>query len=96
NGRTGKAQCHCLPAGILREVGFDKAVVTIKEDDIILMMSDGVISEGTDWIYAELEAFQDGSAKQLAEHIANAARRRRTDGHSDDITVMAAILDKAI
>ena len=33
---------------------------------------------------------------ELAEKIASGARRRRTDGHDDDITVMAAILEKAV
>ena len=96
NGRTGIAECKSLPAGILHEVGFDKAIVTLREDDILLMMSDGVCSEGTDWICAEVEAFGDGGAKQLADRIATAARRRRRDGHDDDITVFAAIIEKAV
>ena len=53
-------------------------------------------TEGTDWICAELEAFKGGGAKQLSERIATAARRRRRDGHDDDITVFAAILEKAV
>ena len=60
------------------------------------MMSDGVCSDGTDWICAEVEAFKDGGAKQLSERIATSARRRRQDGHDDDITVFAAIVEKAI
>ncbi len=96
NGRTGRAECKSLPAGILHEVGFDKATVTLREDDILLMMSDGVCSEGTDWICAEVEAFGDGGAKQLSERIATVARRRRQDGHDDDITVFAAIIEKAV
>lgn len=96
NGRTGRAECKSLPAGILHDVGFDKATVTLQEDDILLMMSDGVCSDGTDWICAEVEAFKDGGAKQLSERIATSARRRRQDGHDDDITVFAAIVEKAI
>ena len=96
NGRTGRAECHSLPAGILHEIGFDRAFVTLSEDDILLMMSDGATSDGTDWICAEIESFKGGNAKQLATHIAESARRRRKDGHDDDITVFAAILGKAI
>lgn len=95
NGRTGKAQSTSLPAGILREVGFDRATVSLKEHDILLMMSDGVTAMGTDWICAELEAFRGDDAQALAERIAHGARQRRNDGHDDDITVMAAILKKA-
>ena len=96
NGHTGRAECRSLPAGILHEVGFDKATVTLAEDDILLMMSDGVCTDGTDWICAEVEAFHDGGAKQLADRIATGARRRRKDGHDDDITVFAAIIEKAV
>lgn len=95
SGRAGKAQSTSLPAGILRGVSFDKAVITMKKGDIILMMSDGAVSEGTDWISAEVEAWGDGSAQALAERISQCARRRRTDKKQDDITVIAAILKTA-
>lgn len=96
SGRTGRAECKSLPAGILNDVGFDRARVTLKENDILLMMSDGVCSDGTDWICAEIEAWEGAGARQLSERIASAARRRRHDGHDDDITVFAAILEKAV
>ncbi len=95
SGRAGKAQSTSLPAGILRGVSFDKAVITMKKGDIILMMSDGAASEGTDWISAEVEAWTDGSAQALAERISKCAKRRRTDKKQDDITVMAAIIKTA-
>lgn len=95
SGRAGKAQSTSLPAGILRGVSFDRAVITMKKGDIILMMSDGAVSEGTDWISAEVESWTDGSAQALAERIAGCARRRRTDKKEDDITVIAAILKTA-
>jgi hypothetical protein len=67
----------------------------MKKGDIILMMSDGAASEGTDWISAEIEGWNDGSAQALAERISKCARRRRTDKKEDDITVIAAILKTA-
>ncbi len=94
-GRTGKAQSTSLPAGIIREIGFDKATVKIHSGDILLMMSDGVTAQGTDWIYEELENWGNGTAQALSERIANEAKRRRTDGHEDDITVIAAIIERA-
>jgi stage II sporulation protein E len=94
-GKTGKAVSTSLPVGILRDIGFDRAAIKLKQGDILLLMSDGAVSEGTDWIRAELEAWRDGSAEDLAEHISECARRRRTDDHEDDITVIAAILEKA-
>lgn len=94
SGRTGKAQSSSLPVGILRDIGFDKATIRLKKGDILLMLSDGAVSEGTEWICAELEAWGDGDAKELSEHIAMCAKRRREDNHEDDITVMAAIIEK--
>ena len=96
SGRTGKAQSTSLPAGILRDIGFDRANVSLKAGDVVVMMSDGAAAAGTEWICAELESYKGGSAQQLAEKIAAGARRRRDDGHDDDITVMAAILEKAV
>lgn len=96
SGRTGKAESRSLPVGILRDIGFDKATIRMKVGDILLLMSDGATSEGTDWIRAELEAWQDGDAEDLAEHICECARRRRSDNHEDDITVMAAIMRHAV
>lgn len=96
SGRTGKAESTSLPAGILREVSFDKAVVKCKEGDVVVLMSDGAVCEGTEWIREEIEAFSDGTAEQLSERICEGAKRRRTDGHEDDITVMTAIIKKAV
>lgn len=96
SGKTGKAESTSLPAGILREIGFDKAAVKCKIGDIIVLMSDGATSEGTDWIRAEIESWQDGSAQDLAEHLCACAKRRRTEKRQDDITVLCAILNKAV
>ncbi len=96
SGRTGKAECRSLPIGILREVGFDKASISLKDGDIVLMMSDGVCSEGSEWICEIVENFTGGRAKELAEQIASSAARRRSDGHEDDITVMAAVIEKSV
>lgn len=94
SGRTGKAESTSLPVGILREIGFDRAAIRLKANDILLLMSDGAVSEGLDWIRAELESFKDGSAKELSSHIAQCAKNRRQDAHTDDITVIALIIEK--
>lgn len=95
SGKTGKAESTSLPAGILREIGFDKATVKCKVGDIVVLMSDGVTSHGTDWIRAEIESWRDGSAQELATHLCSCAKRRRDGEHDDDITVLTAILKKA-
>ena len=96
SGRTGKAESTSLPAGILREISFDKAVIKCKIGDIAVLMSDGASTEGTDWIKEELESWSEGTAQELAERICEGAKRRRSDNHLDDITVMTAILKKSV
>lgn len=96
SGRTGKAESSSLPAGILRNIGFDKATLKMSEGDIIILLSDGAVSEGTDWIRTELENWEGGKAQELAEKISEGAKRRRTDSHEDDITVLAAVIEKAV
>ncbi len=96
SGKTGKAESSSLPAGILREIGFDKATIRCKIGDVVVLLSDGAVSEGTDWIRAEIESWRDGSAQDLADHLCLCARRRRSEKRQDDITVMCAILDKVV
>ena len=45
---------------------------------------------------AEIEAFSDGTAQELAERLCSSAKRRRDDNHTDDVTVMVAILNKTV
>ncbi len=94
NGHSGRAESHSLPIGILKEVSFDCAGIRLRHGDILLLVSDGVTFDGTEWIRQELEAWGDGGAQDLAEHICDCARRRYANSRPDDITVMAAILEK--
>ncbi len=96
SGKTGKAESTSLPAGILRDIGFDRATVKCKIGDIIVLFSDGATHMGTDWIREEIATWTDGSAQDLAEKLCLSAKRRRTDNREDDITVMAAILNKSV
>lgn len=91
---VGKAESRSLPPGILRNIVFDKASLNLKAEDIVVMVSDGVITEGTEWISGIINEWSIGSAQQLADEIAFAARRRRNDGHNDDITVLVGVLKK--
>ena len=96
NGRTGRAESHSLPIGILKDVSFDKAGIKLKSGDILLLASDGVTFDGTEWIRAELENWRDGGAQDLAEHICDCARRRYHGERCDDITVLAAIIERTV
>lgn len=96
NGHSGRAESHSLPIGILKDVSFDRAGIRLKSGDILLLVSDGATFDGTEWLRKELENWGDGGAQDLAEHICDCARRRCATTRTDDITVMAAIVEKAI
>jgi len=91
NGRAGYVESTSLPAGILRGVAFEKSGITLHEGDLVVMVSDGVIATGADWVKSELENASPGSDIQhLCETLAANAKLRRIDGREDDITVLAA------
>ncbi len=95
NGHSGRAESNSLPIGILKEVSFDRAGIKLKDNDILMLVSDGVTAHGTDWIREEIASWGDGSAQDLAEHICEGARRRCVGSRTDDITVLAAIIEKS-
>lgn len=94
NKKAGIATGEALPAGIVRGVTFDHSQTSLSQGDIIVMMSDGVTCDGTDWIGVELEVWNSPDATALAEHLANYAKRRCPEGQEDDITVAVAIIEK--
>ncbi len=93
SNRPAVAECASLPIGILRDVAFDTAAVNLSKGDIVLICSDGATADGTSWILNELATFDGCTAEGLAERIADSAKRRRNDGHDDDITVAVAIIE---
>lgn len=96
NKHSGRAESKSLPIGILKSVSFDKAAIKLHHGDIVLLVSDGVTFDGTEWIRKELECWGDGGAQDLAEHICDCAKRRYKNARPDDITVLAAILQKNV
>lgn len=95
NGKVKKVKSTSLPAGVLRDISFDTALVKCKVGDIIVLLTDGAISNGCDWIKDEILSFRDGNAQDLAEHLCMCARQYITDDCGEDITVLCAVLNKA-
>ena len=95
NKKAAVVEGETLPAGILKEVSFDCSQTTLSQGDIIVMVSDGVLENGTDWIGVELEVWRSSDANALARHLADYAKRRCPNGQEDDITVAVAIIEKS-
>ncbi len=87
-GHASKLEAISLPAGILGGVEYEQNCMVLGEGDIVVLVTDGVTATGEDWIQSELRCLAERPAKEIASSIAETAFKRRTDGHSDDITVM--------
>ena len=77
-----------LPVGILDSASIATEELTLCENDIVILMSDGVIIDNTDWILNVIENNINASLETLSESIGKTAALRRNDGREDDITVI--------
>lgn len=94
--KTGFVESTSLPVGILTAVDFEKSSLKLSPGDLIVMVSDGAVAAGTDWIRSTIEKYQDGDdLKKLCDDIAATAKLKRNDSHDDDITVVAGVLREA-
>ena len=84
-----RVQTPSLPAGILPQIDFSCTEDDLSDGDIIVMVSDGAIACGEDWIENIILSFEKGSMQELADRITSEAITRRRDGHDDDISVIA-------
>ncbi len=95
NGKVSKVESCSLPAGILGGTEYEQSSISLSIGDTAVLITDGVTFGGSDWIPSEIRSLADRSAKEIAEGIAETAFLRRTDGHSDDITVAVIKLNSA-
>ena len=93
SGRCGSVEAVSLPAGIL-ETAFESASVTLHTGDMLVMVSDGAVQGDGSWILGEMERAGMQEPQKFAEHLVRCARAH-TEGKTDDITVLAALLTDA-
>ena len=95
-GRVSRIEQASMPIGILKEAAFARSHDTLVNGDILVLMSDGVVTHGLGWVEEWLRDFDDSKQgmTRLAEEIAAEARRRQQGGHEDDITVIALQMHK--
>lgn len=96
SGKGGYVQSRSLPVGILNGVSFEKNSLTLREGDWIVMVTDGAVAAGYEWILSDLEHYGGSDPKALSRKLATEAQRRRSDNHQDDITVIAVLLEKGV
>lgn len=89
-GRCAKVESPSLPAGILSGAEAKHTTLALSEGDLIIMISDGLLESGGDWISSQLIALADRPLEQLCEELLETASARRITAHEDDMTVLAA------
>lgn len=94
-GRLSRWEQASLPAGILSDIRFERQQDTLTAGDVLLLVSDGVYSEGCAWVETCLaeQVAQGASPAALARAVAEEAQKRQT-AHPDDITVLAIMVEK--
>ncbi len=81
-----------VPVGIMQEVKYAFFEESFKRGDIIVLLSDGATSCGTDWIGETVENFVGDDPETLSKEIVSYAKRTRSDGHQDDITAFVIMI----
>lgn len=94
-GRVSRVEGASMPVGILRDTGFAENSDTLSVGDVFVMVSDGVLTDGSAWLEEHLRDATADSAAALAEDILQAATARRQDAsHTDDMTVAVIKLSR--
>lgn len=88
--RVIEISSNSLPIGIIQGIRYDENEMRFNSGDIIVLLSDGVLMSGKEWIAAEIELHRSESASKIAKALCEGASKRWIDGHSDDVTVMVS------
>lgn len=89
NGRVMVREMPSLPVGILNGVKFSSDTVNLSSGDMVLMVSDGVITGDEKWLEKLIRSWNEGSTQELARAVVDEAIKRRGDSPDDDITALA-------
>ena len=94
--RRGKAVtlgAKGLPVGLLDGVVGATAHAALTDGSLAVMVSDGAIAAGDEWLLAELERLAGETPQTVADTLLEGAVRRQS-GHPDDITVAVLQLER--
>lgn len=89
NGRVMVREMPSLPVGILNGVKFSSDTVNLSSGDMVVMVSDGVITGDEKWLEKLIRSWNEGSTQELARAVVDEAIKRRGDSTDDDITALA-------
>lgn len=88
-GRVQTRELPSLPAGILNNIKFSTDTVNLSVGDMIVMVSDGVVTGDEKWLENLIRTWNKGSTQELASAVVDEAIKRRAESQDDDITAVA-------
>ena len=88
-GRVITRELPSLPAGILNNIKFSTDSLNLSAGDMVVMVSDGVVTGDEKWLERLIRTWHKGSAQELAQAVVEEAIRRRAEIRDDDITAVA-------
>ena len=91
-GRLTTREMPGLPAGILNHIRFTSDTIKLNAGDMVVMVSDGVLTGDDKWLEKLIKSWSEGSAQELAQAVVQEAIRRRAETRDDDITALAVRL----
>ncbi len=91
--RSELIEASSVPVGIMPGVEFAAAERDVSVGDIVVMVSDGVVAAGSEWLVDLVMAWdEEENPNMLAQNITDEARKRRSDGHEDDVTALVLVV----
>lgn len=91
--KTEVIEAASIPVGVMPSVEFACARRELSEGNMVVMVSDGVIASGTEWLVDFVaNCDEEENPNTIAERITEEAKKRRSDGHEDDITALVLVL----
>ena len=88
-GKCFKIGKSALPAGILGGAEAAKSVFSLKDGDMVLMVTDGITETGEDWILSSLPPLYELNPLEICKEIIELAANRSITGRCDDMTALA-------
>ena len=96
NGQVRLLESTSLPIGVAETVNSRTERFQMQAGDIAVLVSDGVLCDGSEWLCQQLElcAKTGNDPKEIADILISCAARRQSTAHPDDITVAVLKLER--
>ena len=100
NGKVEILKSVSLPTGILENIDLVEYIHELKDEDIVVMCSDGVIDSNKElankelWLKYLLEEIETDDAQRIADIILNESRDNDLGQEKDDMTVICFRVNK--